>query len=216
VAKVLCIDGVEREDTPEQAIERAKHAHAVTHPDKFQANGAPWSTGAVRKGNKISARVKRIIIEAAELAGLADLADAAVEAHKKNNPKALEPELERVRKEVVADADERLLAYFLRLAMSEKKLFTPLLARLLPTQLTGEDGGPIVVEYKTRRELFVAFLDNGLTPPPWLADAFNENPEGALPQHKGPQMELTANKVKPAPPVATPVATPVDSQEDKS
>jgi uncharacterized protein (DUF433 family) len=180
MTKILCTDGVEREDTPEQAEERAKHRHAVRYPEKFRPNGVPYAPERGRTGaqNKITVRVKKAIMGAAEIVGHGVLVEARIAEMR--DAGASPEDIEHARKNIESNAEERLLAFFVDLATREKKVFGTLMARLLPTQITGDEGGPVVMQYTTRRELYVAYMSRGLPPPQWLKEAVDAEPDAAL------------------------------------
>jgi hypothetical protein len=82
--------------------------------------------------------------------------------------------------ELFPEAPADLVAYFVKLSRSDEKAFAGLLGKLLPNQITGEDGGPVQVQYRTRRELIAAFLKFGLEPPERLRVAFEQSPDAPL------------------------------------
>ena len=61
-----------------------------------------------------------------------------------------------------------LVGYLSWLSRKEPAVFGRLLEKLLPYQLTGKDGGPVQLEYKTKQELAQRMKERGLPVPPSL------------------------------------------------
>lgn len=103
----------------------------VEHSKQVKSAGRPKPPAAGmgrKKGtpNKVTARIKEAVIMAAEEEG----EDGA--------------------------GKDGLKGYCRTLAREEKKAFATLLGKILPTQITGEDGGPVEVLTKTQRDAAVA------------------------------------------------------------
>jgi hypothetical protein len=70
-----------------------------------------------------------------------------------------------------------LIGYLVWLSRREPAVYGRLLEKLLPYQLTGKDGGPVQLEYKTKAEVIQRMRDRGLPIPPSLTD---------VPEYKAP------------------------------
>lgn len=64
-----------------------------------------------------------------------------------------------------------LVGYLRTLARREPAVFGRLLEKLLPYQLTGKDGGPVVMEHTTKETLIARMKERGLPIPPSLTNA---------------------------------------------
>jgi hypothetical protein len=173
MAKILCADGVEREDTPEQAEVRATHKAASRFPEKFWWYGVPYSTNT-RKGtpNSLSAQVKAALLDAARIIGQQTINELQ---RKAANTKDKEPRLIAEQTlgviEAIAKAsstDEMLVAYFLELHAQKPNVLGTIMGRLLPTQISGVDGGPIKLEVESKQELIDTYNRLGIPLPAWV------------------------------------------------
>lgn len=68
--------------------------------------------------------------------------------------------------------------YLSWLAKRHPQVFGRLMEKLLPFQLTGKDGGPVMLAYKTKKELAQRFKERGLpTPQSLMESATNDAPD---------------------------------------
>ena len=63
-----------------------------------------------------------------------------------------------------------LVGYLERLARREPRSFASLLGKLLPFQITGKDGMPLSVMFRTKEEVIKEMQDRGLPIPPSVFD----------------------------------------------
>jgi hypothetical protein len=159
MARVLCVDGVEREDTPEQAARRLLKKHAVAHPDKFDHRGLPYARSSRRgAANQIGRKLREALFAANEIIGRESLQDSI---HK--------GDVERLELCVniaeAANQSPNLVAFFLELWRREPKTYGALVGRTMPLQITGADGGPINLMATSREQLVESYRKLGIPVP---------------------------------------------------
>jgi hypothetical protein len=157
---ITCIDGVEREDTPEQAEIRLTHSQAVKHPTKFHYHGLPYKTGSRPKGspNTLTRQMRTALREAAEIIGRQHLAkniDTLEVMHELNAS--------------MPDLNTELVAYWLALHDKEPRVLGTIMGRLMPLQITGLDGGPIRFTVDSPEDLIEKYRKLGVPINEWPA-----------------------------------------------